>query len=298
MARADDRGATMRLSTVQDGRSTTAAVENGDTWITLPAPDVAALLRTPDWRDIVRASVGSPTARVLERSTSRVLAPVLHPRKIICCGLNYRDHIIETGREVPRYPTLFAKFADTLTAPTAPIEIIGSDRVDWEAELAVIVGAPVRRATRAQAEEAIFGYTVANDISLRDWQSRTLQWFQGKAWDATTPLGPVIVSADEISPRDGLEIRALIDGDVVQQSNTRDLVFDAADLVSYISRFTRLLPGDVILTGTPGGVGMGRQPQRWLADGEVLTTSIEGIGELRNQIRIHSDNENPEETIR
>lgn len=281
----------MRLGTIRiDEGETRAVVQQGEHWILLEARDIGELLTRPGWRDEVNTRVADSESPRVAVDHAELAPPVLRPAKILCCGLNYHDHIRETGREVPQYPTLFAKFADSLTGPNATIEVTGSDKVDWEAELAVVIGAEVRHASREQAEAAILGYTVANDVSCRDWQSRTLQWLQGKGWDDLTPIGPVIVTADEISPKQGLEITASIDGEIVQQSNTRELVFDSADLVSYVSQFTRLSPGDVILTGTPGGVGLGRSPQRWLSDGEVLTTSIEGIGTLRNQFTIHAPN--------
>lgn len=276
----------MRLATVRTTAGTRAALQHDGAWVLLQASDAGELIARDGWREEALAAVAADAER-LPLEGAELAAPILRPGKIVCCGLNYHDHIVETGREVPEYPTLFAKFADTLTGPNDGIEVGGdSQKVDWEAELAVVIGAPVRRASRAEAEAAILGYTVSNDVSYRDWQSRTLQWFQGKAWDATTPIGPVVVTADEISPRDGLEIRCLVDDEVVQLSNTRELVFDAADLVAYVSQFTRLAPGDIVLTGTPGGVGLGRSPQRFLRDGEVLTTSIEGIGTLVNRVSI------------
>lgn len=275
----------MHLGTLSlSAGKTSAALLDGDSWILLDAEDVGALVSDPTWQH--RVALARESAPRVSSHEATLLTPVLRPSKIICCGLNYHDHIAETGREIPKHPTLFAKFADTLTDPNADITIVGSDRVDWEAELAVVIGAPLQRATPAEAASAILGYSVSNDVSCRDWQSRTLQWFQGKAWDRTTPLGPVIVTADEISPTAGLEIRADIDGEVVQLSNTRELVFDSANLVAYVSQFTALSPGDILLTGTPGGVGLGMNPQRWLRDGEVLTTHIEGIGTLRNRMRL------------
>ena len=206
------------------------------------------------------------------------------PAKVICCGLNYADHIAETGRETPVYPTLFAKYADTLVGPDADIVVPAGCDLDWEAELAVVIGAEVRNADRERARKSIAGYAVANDISLRDWQRRTLQWFQGKAWDGTTPVSDHYVSADEVDPATGLDIVCRVNGEVRQLSNTRELVFDAADLVAYISTFTRLSPGDLVLTGTPGGVGLGMNPPRYLAAGDVVETVIEGIGRLGNRI--------------
>lgn len=214
--------------------------------------------------------------------------PMAPPGKVICCGLNYGDHIAETGRERPTHPTLFAKYADTLLPDGADIVLPAGLEVDWEAELAVVVGREIRHATPDEAASAIGGYTVANDISVRDWQRRTLQWFQGKAWDATTPIGPVVVSPDELDPVAGVEVICRINGVERQRGNTRTLVFDSATLLSYISTFTVLRPGDVVLTGTPGGVGMAMDPPTYLADGDVVETEIPGIGTLTNTVRLTS----------
>ena len=212
--------------------------------------------------------------------------PLPRPGKVICCGLNYGDHIAETGRERPAYPTLFAKYADTLLPDGADIVLPAGLEVDWEAELAVVVGRELRSATRDEAEQAIGGYTVANDISVREWQRRTLQWFQGKAWDATTPIGPVVGGPDEIDPVAGVEVICRVNGAERQRGNTKTLVFDCPTLLAYISTFTVLRPGDVVLTGTPGGVGMGMTPPTYLADGDVVETEIPGIGTLTNTVRL------------
>lgn len=271
----------MRLATVKTRTGTTAAVEYEGAWRALPAEDLGTLLQHPHWRD---SAASAPANSELPPPTFAQL--VTAPRKVLCCGLNYAGHIEELGRELPDYPTLFAKYADTLTGPASDIVLDGSSsQVDWEAELAVVVGTEVRHADEAEAAAAIAGYTVANDVSMRDWQNRTAQWLQGKAFDATTPLGPVMVTADACDPEAGLEITCSVNGEEVQHANTSGLVFSAAKLVSYVSRFTALRPGDLVLTGTPGGVGMGRKPPRYLADGDEMVTSVEGIGELRNRIR-------------
>ena len=216
--------------------------------------------------------------------------PLPAPAKVICCGLNYADHIQETGRELPRFPTLFAKFADTLTGPTEDVVLPSGLQVDWEAELAVVVGAPLRHADPDTAMAAIAGYTVANDVSVRDWQYRTLQWFQGKAWDRSTPVGPVMVTPDEVDPAAGLDVICRVDGQEVQRDSSATLVFDCPTLLAYISTFTTLRPGDLVLTGTPGGVGSAREPQHFLDDGSVIETEITGIGLLRNTIRFTDHN--------
>ncbi|MCZ9882860.1 fumarylacetoacetate hydrolase family protein [Arthrobacter sp. B2a2-09] len=275
----------MKLATLRTaGGGTTAALATGsDSYLALPGTDVGALLAQPQWRTIVEKAVAAGGNAI----TDPDFAPLL-PRagKVICCGLNYGDHIQEMGRDLPEFPTLFAKYADTLIGPADTIHVHGSAKVDWEAELAVVVGSELFRADEDQARKAIAGYTIANDVSMRDWQSRTLQWFQGKAFDRTTPVGPVMLTADEA---DGdFEVRGYVNGELVQHGNTSTLVFGPAKLLSYISQFTTLRPGDLVLTGTPGGVGMGMTPPRFLNDGDVLTTEIDGIGRLENHFRIHA----------
>jgi acylpyruvate hydrolase len=276
----------MQFGTVAMRGTTTAAARTPDGWRALPTPDLSAHLTGGG-----RLDGSSPLGDLLD--DVEVLAPLPRPGKVICCGLNYGEHIRETGRDLPTHPTLFAKYADSLVGPTDDISLPAGVDVDWEAELAVVVGSTIRGADRATAAAAIAGYTVANDVSVRDWQYRTLQWFQGKAWDRSTPTGPVVVTPDEVDPAAGLTITCRVDGEEVQRDSTRTLVFDAADLLAYISTFTVLRPGDLVLTGTPGGVGTARDPQRFLADGQVLETEIEGIGLLRNTIRLSDDSPAP-----
>lgn len=270
----------MRFATVADATgTTTAAVLDGNAWRALPAADLSALIATAP-AALTAAEAGDALADAVP------VLPLPAPGKVICCGLNYADHIRETGRELPSYPTLFPKYADTLTGPGDDVVLPAGLRVDWEAELAVVVGATLRGADRATALAGIAGYTVANDISVRDWQYRTLEWFQGKAWDASTPVGPVVVTPDEVDPAAGLEVVCRVNGEEMQRDSTRTLVFDPAALLAYISTFTVLRPGDLVLTGTPGGVGVARDPQRFLADGDVVETEISGIGTLRNTVRL------------
>jgi acylpyruvate hydrolase len=212
-------------------------------------------------------------------------APVVPaPGKILCVGLNYAAHIREMGRELPEFPTLFAKFTPALVGAYDDIVLPAvSDAMDWEAELAVVIGQTVRHASAEAARAAIAGYAVLNDVTARDWQNRTPQWLQGKTFEATTPFGPYLVSPDEAG--EGLTIGCDVDGEQMQRSDTADLVFDPVELVRYISTILTLSPGDVIATGTPGGVGHARTPERYLRDGAVLTTRIEGLGECRNRCR-------------
>jgi acylpyruvate hydrolase len=269
----------MHVATVAHSSGTSAAAFADSTWRALPAPNLSALFASFDvsrWGSLVGQELMDVTP----------VLPLPAPGKVVCCGLNYSEHIAETGRSQPDYPTLFAKYADALLGPADDLELPLGLQIDWEAELAVVVGRPLRRVGYDEARAAIAGYTVANDISVRDWQHRTLQWFQGKSWDRSNPLGPVLVTADEIDPFVGVDVTCRINGEQVQNGNTRTLVFDCAALLAYISSFTTLRPGDVVLTGTPGGVGVARDPQRFLTDGDVLETEISGLGILRNTVRI------------
>ncbi len=270
----------MQFATVTtEGGGRSAAVLDGSDWRALPAPDLSALLATTALRDAAGLA-----GEVLAGAEPTLPLPA--PGKVICCGLNYAEHIAETGRELPRHPTLFPKYADTLVGPADDLELREGLQVDWEVELAVVVGATLREADRDAALAAIAGYTVANDISVRDWQYRTIAWFQGKAWDRSTPVGPVVVTPDELDPFAGVEVICRVNDEEVQRDSTKTLVFDAADLLAYISTFTTLRPGDLVLTGTPGGVGVARDPQRFLEDGDVVETEIPGIGVLRNTVRL------------
>ncbi|QRZ62438.1 fumarylacetoacetate hydrolase family protein [Rothia sp. ZJ932] len=217
--------------------------------------------------------------------SSELTLPV-RPGKTLCIGLNFSDHAQEVGQELPTHPTIFTKFDNALIGVNDDIELPAADlstRSDWEVELAVVVGRRVRRVNEAQAREAIFGYTVANDISVRDWQGRTSEWFQGKNWDRSTPLGPVIVPAQQLDVEGGLAMRCTVDGVARQDGSTRSMVFSPAQVLAYISQFMTLEPGDIILTGTPAGVGVSLRPRAWLAPGQVVETEIEGIGKLVNR---------------
>jgi acylpyruvate hydrolase len=211
---------------------------------------------------------------------------VPNPGKVVCVGLNYRNHILEMGREIPEFPTLFTKYPEALIGSRDDIALAPeSDAVDWEAELAVVLGATVRRARGSVAEDAIAGFAVLNDVTMRDWQYRSPMWDQGKTWEATTPLGPFLVTPDELpgGVRPELDLSCRVNGEVVQKANTGDLVFDPVTLVEYISTILTLRPGDVIASGTPGGVGHARKPPRYLSDGDVVTTDISGLGQTENR---------------
>ncbi|MDQ6874764.1 MAG: fumarylacetoacetate hydrolase family protein [Actinomycetota bacterium] len=269
----------MRLTTVRTEAGTAAGRVEGDEIVELPYADVGALLAQADWAG--RATAGDGRRHPLAGAALATLVP--RPPKIICVGLNYRSHILEMGRELPEHPTLFAKYTNALLGPTDDLVIpAGSDQVDWEVELGVVLGAPGRRVSAEQALGIIAGYTVVNDISMRDWQWRTGQWLQGKTFEASTPVGPVLVTPDEVDHGRDLALTCSVDGVGMQSSRTSDLLFSPAQIVAYISQFTTLQPGDLIATGTPGGVGAGRDPQVFLHPGQVVTTTIEGIGSLEN----------------
>jgi acylpyruvate hydrolase len=271
----------VKLATIRDNGGTRAVRVDGETAIDLDVSDVGELLRTDGWRD--RAASASGASRPAADLNFAPLIP--RPEKIICVGLNYRNHILETGREVPDYPTLFAKFIPALIGANDDVILpLVSDACDWEAELAVIIGKSVRHVPVDRAGEAIAGYSVLNDVSIRDYQNRTVEWLQGKTFESSTPLGPYLVTSDE-TPGPSREISCEVDGEVKQKSDTADLVFDPATLVSYISDIITLAPGDVIATGTPGGVGFARNPKEFLKDGSVMITRIAGVGELRNVCR-------------
>jgi len=244
---------------------------------------VDQLLARSDWREQAAAADGTRH----ELSGLSYAPLVTRPEKIICVGLNYRNHILEMGRELPEHPTLFAKYSRSLIGAHDDIVLPAvSEAVDWEAELGIVVGTSIRHGTQTQAAAAIAGYTVVNDISARDYQNRTLQWLQGKTFESSTPVGPWLVTTDEESAGTASHrMTCVVDGELVQEADTGDLVFSPAALVSYISSIITLVPGDLIATGTPGGVGHARKPPRYLSDGSEVVTRIEGIGECRNTCR-------------
>lgn len=273
----------MKLATMRTDTGTRAVKVGSDGLLDLGVDDLGAFLAAPDWRH--RAESAEGTSYSLDRAVFAPLVP--QPSKVICVGLNYKNHIQEMGRDLPDYPTLFSKFADTLIGATDDIRRPGeTDAFDWEVELAVVIGAQVRRATTADAEAAIAGFTVLNDITCRDWQFRTREWLQGKNWEATTPLGPYLVTPEELpgGVRPVCDVRLTVDGEQMQADTTGDLLFDPVALVEYVATMVRLNPGDVIATGTPGGVGHARKPERYLVGGETVVAEIDGIGRLTNRV--------------
>lgn len=220
------------------------------------------------------------------------LAPVA-PVSILCIGLNYEHHAAESGRKPPEFPVLFLKGINTLQNPQDPIEIpthLSSDEVDYECELAVVIGTTCKNVDRQNALRHVLGYTCANDVSARDWQIKRGggQWCRGKSFDTFCPLGPSLVTADEIPDPNALQIRTILNGETVQDGTTSDMIFDVPALIEFLSGSTTLLPGTVILTGTPHGVGMAAKPPRWLKPGDSVSVEIERIGVLTNPVTIEN----------
>jgi acylpyruvate hydrolase len=271
----------MRLASVfHKGRPVIVAVHGDDHVLVAdndelgPHTDFPALLASAEQADVV-----------LDAAELQWRPVVPRPERVICLGLNYHAHVEETGRDLPTYPVFFTKWASTLSAAGAPVALPPeSKKVDYEAELAVIIGRGGRRISRENALDHVAGYSVANDITMRDFQHRTHQWLQGKAWDASTPVGPYLVTPDEVPDVGAIDLRLELNGEEMQHSDTSLLIFDVPEIIARASEFTALAPGDILLTGTPGGVGARREPPVFLAPGDLLRVEIAGVGVLENPV--------------
>jgi acylpyruvate hydrolase len=274
----------VRLATARvDGGSRAVRID-GQSATPLAFADVGELLASgADWA----ARAADARAEELPADGLYLQTLVPRPEKIICAGLNYRKHILESGRSLDdwtKHPMLFAKFSRSLLGPQDDLVLPNnSDAADWEAELAVIVGRKVWHAGEDEAFDAIAGYTVINDVSMRDWQTRTPEMLQGKTFERSTPLGPVLVTGDEIDHARDVRVKCSVDDEVMQDGSTADMIFSSAALVAYASQFITLVPGDVIATGTPSGIGGARKPPIYLRPGQVMRSSVEGIGECVNR---------------
>jgi 2-keto-4-pentenoate hydratase/2-oxohepta-3-ene-1,7-dioic acid hydratase in catechol pathway len=225
------------------------------------------------------------TGRTYALQDVKLLAPIPRPPKFICVGLNYRDHAAEAQMDIPKVPTIFNKFSNVVIGPGEPIVLPSvSTKPDYEAEFAFVIGPGGRNIPASRAMEHVFGYTIVNDVSARDFQMATSQWLMGKTFDTFAPMGPWIVTRDEITDPHALNVSLEIGGETLQKSNTRELIFKIPELIEYISRVVTLEPGDVVATGTPAGVGFARKPPRWLKAGDEVAVTIERIGELRNPV--------------
>jgi 2-keto-4-pentenoate hydratase/2-oxohepta-3-ene-1,7-dioic acid hydratase in catechol pathway len=247
----------------------------------LGVADVGELLSRPGALEALRAADGA----LVDAAEVVVRAPVARPGKIICVGLNYHDHCREQGLEPPAYPILFSKFANAVADPGASVlRPRATEKLDLECELAVVIGRRASRIGRDEAVDAIFGYTVLNDVTMRDLQREDRQWLRAKGSDGFAPMGPVVVTADELRDPAALRLRSSVNGETWQDSTTAEMVFDVPTIVAFASRTITLEPGDIIATGTPAGVGHYRDPPRYLADGDVMRCEIEGIGAIENPV--------------
>jgi acylpyruvate hydrolase len=266
------------------GESRIVDLRTGDP--TLPADLIQFLGAGPDAFRRAAAVVASATpSQWLNSQNVELMAPIPRPGKIICIGANYREHIVESGASVPEYPIVFAKYHNTVIGPNDPIVIPRvTEQVDYEGELGVVIGRSARNVQLPNALDHVAGYLAMNDVSARDYQSRGSQWTLGKSFDTFLPMGPALVTADEVPDPQALNLKVTVGGQVLQESNTRYMIFPVAQLIAYLSEVMTLEPGDVIATGTPSGVGAARVPPRWLKPGDIVNVEISGIGRLANPV--------------
>jgi 2-keto-4-pentenoate hydratase/2-oxohepta-3-ene-1,7-dioic acid hydratase in catechol pathway len=284
----------MRLATIQTPAGPRAAVLHGEDYIDLHATDpdlptgVRALLEAGP--DALHAAARAPDAHkpvAYRADRAQLLAPVPDPRKIICLGLNYRDHAAEGGAPIPKDPVLFSKYATALIGPGQAIVLPPVSReVDYEAELVLVVGKRGRNLSAREAPGCVAGYTVGHDVSARDWQLRKdgKQWMVGKTFDTFAPTGPHLVTADEVPDPHRLPIRLRLNGQLMQNGNTEEMIFRVGDILAYLSLVFTLEPGDLVFTGTPAGVGFARKPPVFLKAGDVVEVEIGGLGVLKNPV--------------
>lgn len=280
----------MRFARVEADGRTGIAVDTGSevrAQFNDPDPvDIDAVLRSGAKALLDLGTEISRRGETIDPSGVVFLPPLSHPRKIVCIGLNYRDHAHEAGLEVPDYPTLFARFDTSLIGHGQSIRSTPlSEQLDYEGEMVAVIGSAARDVTDAEALDAVCAYSVFNDVSVRDFQLKSPQWTAGKNFDGTGAFGPWLVTADEVPAGGrGLHIETRLNGEVVQSASTSDLVFDVASLVATLSKFMTLEPGDIIVTGTPSGVGLSRDPQLWMRPGDICEVEVEGLGLLRNPV--------------
>jgi 2-keto-4-pentenoate hydratase/2-oxohepta-3-ene-1,7-dioic acid hydratase in catechol pathway len=284
----------MRLATIQSPNGPRGVVVQGEHYIDLKsinplAPDsVRHLLEQgPTALKAVEESARQPTVKKHRLAEAKLLAPIPDPPKIVCLGLNYRDHATESGAPIPKDPVLFSKYATSLNGHGEAIVLPRvSQEVDYEAELVIVVGKRGRHLTADNAASCVAGYTIGHDVSARDWQLKKdgKQWMVGKTFDTFAPTGPVLVTADEVPNPHGLGIRLRLNGETMQDSNTGQMIFSVGAILMYLSQVFTLEPGDLIFTGTPPGVGFARKPPVFLKAGDVVEVEIDGLGVLRNPV--------------
>ena len=272
----------MRLMTFQYRDEVMAGLLDGETVLPLPWPDVKAAIEA----GLDRVKGAADASRALPLADVTLRAPILKPGKIVAVGLNYLDHCLEQGKTPPERPTLFTKFSTAVNHPGGEIrwDPALTQMVDYEAELAVIIGRRAYRVSEADAYDYVAGYTCLNDVTARDLQKADKQWVRGKSLDTFAPMGPVVVTTDELPDPHGLAIRCRVNGELRQESNTDQLIHTVPRLIAFCSQAFTLEPGDIITTGTPGGVGVYRDPQIFLKPGDEIVVEIEGIGRLQNRV--------------
>lgn len=281
----------MRLCTFTAGAAHRIGVVEDDSVVDLSeaAPELpremTALLAAGDAALARAASAARSATKRTPLAETALAAPILRPPKFLAIGLNYADHIAETGREKPALPTVFNKQSTCVVGPGAAIHVPrASAKVDYEGELAFVIGRRCRHVPRERAREVIAGYLIANDVTVRDWQARVPTWTMGKSWDTHGPLGPWLTTRDEVGEPHGLRIRTWVNGELRQDSNTKQLIFDCFALVEHLSTAFTLEPGDVVSTGTPSGVGVAMKPPKYLAPGDVVRIEIDALGALENPV--------------
>lgn len=281
----------MQLVTFHHNGSAQPGVIQGDNIVGLHSAGFSNMLHVIQGGSEARQRIDAwlqnpPKDGIFPLAKATLLAPLSRPPKIICVGLNYRDHALECNEQIPKVPTLFSKYTTAIIGPgEAVILPKNSMEPDYEAELAVVIGKGGRYISKDRWRDHVFGYTNLNDVSARDYQAATSQWMVGKTFDTFAPMGPAIVTADEIADPQSLDIQTIINGEVLQSSNTSQLVFGIPELIEHISSVFTLEPGDVISTGTPAGVGEAKKPPRWLRPGDHVVVRISGIPELHNEVR-------------
>jgi 2-keto-4-pentenoate hydratase/2-oxohepta-3-ene-1,7-dioic acid hydratase in catechol pathway len=282
----------VKLVTFDAGDGARAGVLEGervvDAWALLGEPRRGSLreLIAAERVEELRGRLGDTGAPSHPLSGVRLLPPIPDPEKIVCIGLNYGRHAAEVGVDPPSSPTIFAKYRNALVGPGATVELpANSDKVDYEAEVAFVVGRRAKDVDEARALDCIAGYMLLNDLSARDLQGATPQWMSGKVFDGAAPCGPCLVTPEEAGDPDGIEIRLTLNGEEMQAARTDDLIFGVPQLVAELSALMTLEPGDVVATGTPQGVGMGRKPRVWLAEGDEIVIESPTLGRLETRIR-------------
>lgn len=275
----------MKLATFSTGEKPEIGRVEGDSVVSL-APRFGSMVDLIARWPAVESEVRRATGLLIPLQDVKLLPPVPRPGKILAIGLNYADHVRETGGEMPQKQIWFCKQPTAANGPYDPIVLPKvSSQVDYEAELVVVIGKRARHLTKENAASAVFGYCVGNDVSARDWQMATPQWMLGKSFDSHAPFGPWITTADELGDPHSLGVRSFVNGEKRQDSNTANLVFNVWDQVAHVSQVMTLEPGDLIFTGTPGGVGMGMKPPRYLKDGDVVRIEVDRLGALEASCR-------------